>query len=282
MPAFERTSKTGITADQIKSVELYGKLIRGQGEAADFSDPAINDHLFTAEDFYERYLQIKLAPTRVFSNPQLRATSPDPAVKTDFDPTKDIAEPAYDYQNSMFQHNRWSNIELNYRPVRSVTQCFFWFPGTTIGASWRLANDWLRLDYKFGTQQIVPASGILLPMLSLNAYVIGALAGGRDVPQSIFIDYVVGFESEELQRDHYDLLRGIRLLALLLMFGLLTSVRSAGMTGRSLGLDGLSRSNSFGGKYGAYSGEIELAIANEKMLRENWQQQEQSVICSYA
>ena len=278
-----RTTKTGITAAEIKAGELYGKLIRANGEAADYPDTEINRKLFAAEDFYERTCQFKWQTTRVFSSPQLRVDSPDPQVRvTDYDPTKDIAESAFDYDPLMFRNNQWGEQQLGQRPVQSWQQAFFWYPGAEIGASWRIAADWVRLDYRYGTLQIVPATGAQLQLLSLNAYIASSVAGGRGIPASLFFDYTVGFTPEILQAQHQDLLEGVRLLTLLLLFGLLSTVRSGGQTGGSLGLDGLSESKSFGGKYGAYAGEIELAKEYEQSIREAWQTAEQGPAVAFA
>lgn len=278
-----RESKIGLTAAEIKSSELYGKLTRAKGEGAPFPDTEILRKLFAAEDFYERNLQLTFKPTRVFSNPRLRANAADPYVKvTDFDPAAHIEEPAYDYERGLFDDERWAQMRLGHRPIISVDKAFFWYPGTAIGSSWKLQVDWTRVDYQTGLIEIVPASGQLLQFLSVNSYVVSAIAGGRSVPQSIFIDYTTGFETGVLQAKHQDLIDGVRLLALLFTFGILTTVRAGGQTGGSLSMDGLSHSRSFGGKYGAYSGEIELAIQNEAQIRENWLDHQQGPLVEFA
>ena len=278
-----RTTKTGITAAQIKGSDLYGKLIRANGEAADYPDGEILRKLYSAEDFYERSCQFKWQATRVFSSPQIRADAPDPAVRvSDYDPTKDIAESAFEYDALMFRNNQWGEQQLGQRPVQSVQQCFFWYPGAQVGSSWRIPLDWLRLDYRYGTLQIVPASGAQMQLMSLNAYIASSVAGGRGMPASVFIDYTAGFTPDILEAQHQDLLEGVRLRTLLFLFGILSTVRSGGQTGGSLGLDGLSESKSFGGKYGAYAGEIELAKEFEAEVRETWMQAEQGPAVAFA
>lgn len=264
-----RASDIGLTAADIRASELYGKLIRADGEGADFPDAEILRKIVAAEDFYKQALKIALKPTRVFSAPQLRLNSPDARVRIDdFDSATDIAEPAYDYESHLFHNNRWGHIRLAHSPIRSVENVFFWYPGTSVGASWQIQPDWRRIDYQFGSLQIVPASGALMPLISVNAYVLSSIGGGRDIPQSIFVDYTVGFSTEELEANYQHLIEGIRLRTLLNLFGVLTTLNSGGLTGGSLSLDGLSNSKSYGGKYGAYSGEIELAIQNEQQCRD--------------
>lgn len=279
-----RTSKTGLTAAAIKGDELYGKLLRARGEPSDYPDDAIMRRVYAAEDFYERDLQIKFRPTRVFSNPHLRARSADPFVKvTDFDPAVDLSIPAFAYERGWFDDSRWGGVVLPHRPVISLDKVFYWYPGTAIGSSWKLDIEWLRLDDATGWVQVVPAQGTLMPLLALNAYILSSIAQARDIPQSFFVDYTTGFEAGVLEAQHQDLLEGVRLRALLLMAGILGTVLTGGRQSVSLGLDGLSKSGGYGGgRFGAYSGEIEAAVEREKEIRESWGQREHGVSVAFA
>ena len=278
-----RVSKVGLNAADLKNSELYGILLRARGEGAAYPDTEIMRKLYAAEDFYERNLRMKFQSTRVFSSPQLRATALDPAVRvTDFDRTTDIDDAAYDYEVGMFDNSRWSQVRLSHKPVVDVTNCFFWYPGTAVGASYKIPFDWRRVDYHAGVVEIVPSSGANIMLLSVNAYVLSSIASGRSIPQSIFFDYTTGLGTDLLQAQHQDLIEGVRLLALLMLFGVLIAIRTQGQTGGSLSLDGLSHSRSWGGKYGAYSGPIELAVQNEAMIRENWADHEQGPIVEFA
>lgn len=279
----DRESDLGITPDFIKGSELYGKLTRAVGERAPYPDEEITRKILAAEDFYKRALNIRFLPTRVISAAQLRAQADDPRVKvTDFDPVKDLTEPAYDYESEMFNGNRWAAIQLGYRPIISVEDLFFWYPGTAIGASWTIQSDWRRLDYQFGSQQIVPATGPLLPLLSVNAYVLSSIAGGRDIPQSIFVDYTVGFQEGVIEAHHQDLIEGVRLRAFLMLIGVLGTILSQGRTNSNLSLDGLSQGRGFAaGRYGPMSGEIQLAIEREQEIRDNWLDHEQGPLFTF-
>ena len=278
-----RTSKLGLQVKDIKASELYGKLIKASGESEPLQEAHIARKLFAAEDFYERTLQVKFGETRVFSNPRLRAQSIDPFVKvSDFDETADVEEAAYDYERGLFEEARWAQVRLGHKPVKAITKAFFWYPGTAIGASWNIPLDWPRVDYRKGIVELVPATGAMLQLLSVNAYVLSSIAAGRSIPQSIFIDYTTGLSQALLAAQHQDLIEGVRLRTLLLLFGILVTTRNQGQTGGSLSLDGLSHSRSWGGKYGAYSGEIELAIETEQQIRDNWLDQEQGPLVEFA
>lgn len=280
----DRIAKTGIGVDDLKSSELYGKLIQASNEETPFSDDEILRKLFAAEDFYEHDLQLFWQPTRVISAPQLRALSIDPYVQLSpaYDPTVDMQGVAFDYEVGMFDEARWGDVQLDYRPIISVDKAFFWYPGTAVGSSWKVPLDWVRLDYRFGNLQLVPATGAMLQFLSLNSFVLSSLAGGRTVPQSIFVDYYAGFEAGVLEAKHQDLLEGVRLHTLLLLFGMISSVRSHGLGSASLSLDGGSQSNNYmAGRYGPYSAEVELALRNEADIRKVWKQTNEAPIVAF-
>lgn len=266
-----RESKTGLSVDVIKRDDLYGMLLQAAGESAPLHDERIAFELFAAEDFYEQELEIFLSPRRVFSNPRIRTDAVDPYVRvSDYDPATDYEEPAYDYEAGMFGEHRWGQIRLNHGPVRSVEKVFWWYPGSAIGSSWCVASNWQRIDYQFARMDIVPADGPLMQMLTLNAFVLSSLAAGRSVPQSIFVDYTAGLDADLIQSRFQHLLKGIRLRTLLSLIGMVGSITTRGMSGSSLSIDGLSESRSFGGKWGAFSGLVDMAIQQEQEIRDQW------------
>ena len=271
-----RTSKTGIDVEDIKGAELYGVLLRAAGEAAPLDDSVILQKLFAAEDFYERDLQISFRQARVFSDAEGRATHPDLSLRvTDFDETVDLSEPGYDYNNRLWDEERWAFIRVGYAPVRSVSQLVFTWPGAW--KVWSVPHDWIRVGHRFGMIQIAPTSGQAV-LMTFTAYILGVISGGRGLPQSIILDYTTGFTPELLEARHQDLLEGVRLRTLLSLGGIISTIRTGGQTGGSLGLDGLSESRTFGGKFGAYSALIELALEREKEVRDAWRHKEHGVI----
>ena len=269
-----RESKTGISADELKASELYGIVIRALGENADLDDTVIMQKLYAAEDFYERDLQLFWNPRRVFSDVYGRQAGIFPGANSlgllpvDFDEVEDVSEPAYNYDTDLWGEERWGHMSLNWRPVRSITKFFFAYPG--VEPIYSVPPTWVRLDQKFGHIQLVPSSTTAI-FATFNAYFLGVIAGGRGLPQSIYVDYTAGFTPEELQRDHQDLLEGVRLRTLLNIIGIAGTAVAGARSGGSLGLDGLSESTQFGGgKFGPYSGRIELAMDREKEIRETW------------
>jgi len=279
------TLKTPIKVEEIKENELYGVLLKATGEPDAFDDGNITAELAAAEDFYERELQIRFRPTRVFSDVWGRQNGAFPSqslllLPDDYDPINDIDEPAYNYDQDFWDYGRWGELNLNWRPLRDVSQLVFAFPGTM--PLYSPPRHWMRLDRKFGKLQLVPSSGQAI-MAVFNQFLLSRVSGTRGLPQSIFIDYEVGFTPEELCAHHKDLLKALRLRTILSLGGVLTTIASPkGATSASLGMDGLSRSQSFGGKYGAYSGKIELAKEQEAQIFESWKRREKGVPLAFA
>lgn len=275
-----RASKTGIEIASIKAHDLYGVLLQARGESGPLSDLAIQQKLFAAEDFYERDCNLVLPVTRVFSAPAQRAAHPDATLRVaDFDPLLDIAEPAYDYPVGHWDHDRWGLIQLRHRPIRSVTQLVFTWAGST--RVWQVPAAWIGTDAQFGTLQVTPVTGPAV-LMSFSAYLLTVLAGGRGLPHAIIVDYVTGYTPEELAHRHQDLLEGIRLRAVLGLMGIMGTIMTGGVQSSSLGLDGLSRSRGFGGKWGAFSGRIELAVQTEQEIRNTWRQREHGLPVVFA
>lgn len=280
--------KSPITVEEIQSEELYGVVAQARGEAAPLDAIAIRRKLRAAEDFYENDLGIRFKPTRVFSDIHARANFPIGSgieVPGDYDPVTDIEEPAYDYDPGNWNELRWGETKLNYAPVIEITQWVYAYPGTS--PTFRMPVTWIKGDYKFGRFKVVPAEGQAIA-LRFNGFVASVATGSRGIPMSIFIDYRTGFgrTDEEaknvLLNQHAELLEGVRLRTLMQLGGILINTRAGGMTGGSLGLDGMSRSRNFGGKYGAYSGMIELALAREGEIRRHWKRQNRGVSVGFA
>ncbi len=282
--------KSPITAEEIQSEELYGVVMQARGEAAPLDSKAIVRKLRAAEDFYESELGIRLRPTRVFSDIHarrhfpvghgLRADDIDPP----FDPVEDLEEPAYDYDPGNWNEQRWGETRLNYAPVVEITRWVYAYPGTN--PTFSLPLTWIKGDYKFGRFKIIPGEGQAIA-LRFNGFIASVATGSRGIPMSIFIDYVTGFGATKSESDRYllayheDLLEGLRLRTLLTLGGIMINTRSGGVSGGSLGLDGMSHSRNFGGKYGAYSGMLELAIAREGEIRRSFKRQNRGVAVGF-
>lgn len=271
-----RTSKTGITVESIKASELYGVVGQAPGEAQPLSDLTILQKLYAAEDFYERDLVLRWNPTRVFSTPQTRAAHPDPTLRVpDFNALQDLAEPAYDYPQDHWAYERHGYLKLRNRPIRSIERVVFTWAGAF--PIWTVPAEWIQWDARAGSLNVVPTSGPNFTAMHFNAFLLQLLGGNRGLPHAIVVDYTVGFTPEELDWAHQDLLNGVRLLTLLLLGGIVSTIASGGGMSQALSIDGLSHSRGYGGKYGAYSGAMQLAIEQERQIRDSWRAKERGL-----
>lgn len=262
-------TKTGITAAEIKDHVLYGVLLKATGESAPLPDQAIENKIRAAEDYVARQLRIFWAPTRVFSDAERRASAPPPlALPVDYDPNRDWSEPAYDYATDFWGYDRWGALKLRRYPVRSVSQIVFAYPQST--PVYKVPDSWIAVDRRYGLVRLVPGAQATV-YASFVGWFMNAILGGRGLPQSIYVDYTVGFTPEEVARDHADLLELVRIRTFILLAGSLSIVLTGGMASESLSVDGLSRSVSAGGKYGPYSGVVELLEQRERELLRTWE-----------
>lgn len=275
-----RQSKTGLSVEGLKASELYGVIGQAIGESQPLSDPVILQALFAAEDFYERDLAMRFAVTKVYSRPEIRLTATDPELHlAAFNDVADIADPGYDYSTYCWEGDLWALTGLRYRPIKRITKVVFTWAGSP--RVWVTPLDWIHVVPQYGQFQIVPNSGPAV-IRGFTAYLLSVIAGGRGIPLSVLVDYEIGFGTEQLQHHHQDLLRGVSLRTLLMLGGILSNAASGGAMSASLGLDGMSRSRGFGGKYGAYSGAITIAMEQEEAIRNAWKTREQGVPVAFA
>ncbi len=256
----DATGKTGILVDDILQGELYGILLKARGEAAPYSPKHLYEKLRAAEDFYERTLAVRFGEQRIACEPENRGLASD---------AYDVAEQAYDYPPDFHEDMRWGLLQLRARPVKQIDRYYFSYPGLGFQPGFEVEPRFVRIqDRKSGITRLVFGT------ITQNFF-----HTSRGVPSSIFVDYVAGLSCQELAADHNDLLEGIRLRTALSAFGILTNVRTGGAGSQSISGDGLSRSQGFaGGKYGAYSGYITLAMEQEEATREAWKTHERGVV----
>lgn len=266
--------KTGITPEELQRGDLYGILDKARGEAKPLGVDVIAQKIRAAEDFIEHAANVRFGQQRIACEPQARQLATE---------TYDREESPYDFQRDMLLDERWGYFELRERPVVQIDRFFFRFPGTGFSQTFTVPPDWIRLEKTAGHLRIVPATATGLTIYALQAFVASILGTGRGIPQALYIDYQAGLTREALCRDHQDLLEIVRIRATLLLFGILGTVRSGGLASQSLSQDGQSRSQSpASGKYGPYSGQIEMALANEERILETWRRHERGVLFAVA
>ena len=180
--AEQEGTKSPVTADAILGGELYAVLVRAAGQTAPLPSWFVAEKIRAAEDSIEHELQLFFGERRVASNPRARGLDPT---------TYDVEVAALDYERDFFVEARWGWVYLDYRPIQSIERFFFSYPGTAFAQSYNVPVDWLQADPKFARVQIVPTHGEAI-IASFNAWVLSVLAGGRGLPQSIYVDYTAG------------------------------------------------------------------------------------------
>ena len=191
------------------------------------SDDDIWDKLRAAEADAAHQLRVLLAPTTVFAGDPTQAEI-DALAGAPY-----IVEPAYDFEPSMWQGDRWGFIATRQKPVIAMASVEFSWPGT--GYSFSMPPDWIRCDRKYGHLQLVPSGAVQI--LPLSMYMMQTMGGGRTMPQMIKMRYTAGLENAA--RDYPDLLDLILRMAGIRMLQDATLAASG-----SISADGLSQSTS--------------------------------------
>lgn len=141
-------------------------------------------------------------------------------------------EPGYDYDPDLFMGNTFGAIDLRHAPAIRVTRIWFIYPGPP-NSIWDVPTDWVRLDKQPGLINLVPqGTPIQVP---LNAFILSAIGGGRQVPLMINVRYRAGLENAA--RDYPDLLQAIMQAAALDIYNQKFHPSSG-----SVSADGLSQS----------------------------------------
>jgi hypothetical protein len=272
-------TKSLLMPEDIVGDQLYGVLLKADGERKSYPDSEILRKIRAAEDFYEGNLNIHLGIKKCISAAKERNITIDPATE--------IEEPGYDYDPRWWLGDQWGNIKTRHRPIvpdpnspSGITRFAFGFP-TAEPALFVVPQIWIKPDFKYGQLNIVPSTAAVFA--SFNPWLMSVAAGGAfGIPKVVQIDYFAGYDPALLRQNHADLLEGIKLRTLLLLGGVISNILAAGIQSQSISLDGLSHSRGFGsGKYGIYSGVIENAIRNEEEIRESFRNHEKGIIVSF-
>lgn len=211
---------------------------------ATVSDSYLLQKLNAATKFLEHKLRVFLTPREIL---------PNTALQSEIDAVTQAGnvvelEPAYDYNPDLFQGNTWGFEPLRKRPIISVHSMQFVYP-TPNQTLFAIPNEWIRLDKKYGTLNLLPVTAPFT--LPLNAFILQALGGGRMVPNFLEIRYRAGLENVALDwPDILDLILKQTVLSVVEDF-YVPSGKS-----QSTSADGLSQSESIGLKMEDYEGII--------------------------
>jgi hypothetical protein len=149
----------------------------------DLSDDYIFGMLVVAEAEIARRLRVPLVPTKFFplqpTDDQINALNGMPWQ----------IDPGYDYSANQFAGDSWGYIKLRHKPIISIDQIQFAYPAPQAGL-FTIPSDWIRIDAKYGTLQLVPSAVTL--SVPLSSLIMQAIAGGRTIPFMMQVTYTAG------------------------------------------------------------------------------------------
>jgi len=168
------------------------------------TDDFLWEKVRAAESEIAHTLRVPLVPTKFFPLPpttdQIAALGSMPWAE----------DPAYDYTPDMFYGEKWGFIVTRQKPLISIDLMRFAYPSQNDGFV-DIPPEWIRIDKKYGHVRLVPSSPAVFT--TMNAFIMTALAGMREVPFMIQLTYTAGLENAA--RDFPELLDIIKKAAVL-------------------------------------------------------------------
>jgi len=155
-------------------------------QGIEVTDQYLWDKVRAAESEISHALRVPLVPTRYFP------VAPTEEEIDALDGMPWELEPGYDFENNMFEADRWGYLVTRQRPIISVEYMRFAYPTQTVGY-FELPLDWLRIDQRIGHLRIVPSS--TAAMLTVGGFTLAALTGRRTIPSMVQVKYTAGLQN---------------------------------------------------------------------------------------
>jgi hypothetical protein len=168
------------------------------------SDEYIWEKIRAAESELSHKLRVFLVPTHIF---------PDQPTQDQIDALNGqdwVIESSPDYEAAMFAGDRWGYIVTREKPVISVTLMRWVYP-TQNNGYFDIPVEWLSIDKKYGHIRVVPTSNAVLT--SMAGFIMMNIAGGRDIPSMIRLEYTAGLTN--VSEDWPEILDLIKKMAVL-------------------------------------------------------------------
>lgn len=154
---------------------------------ATFSDTYLLAKLQAAEQETSMALKVLLEPTKIFS-----VVDPTSDQITALGETPYLVEPGYDYGPDFYDGSSWGYIVTRQQPIISVDFIQFAYPSPEV-AAFQIPTSWMRIDKKYGTIRLVPATASW--SAPLGAFLMQAMGGGSVIPSMIEIQYMAGLQN---------------------------------------------------------------------------------------
>ncbi|MBB3017706.1 hypothetical protein FHR70_000746 [Microvirga lupini] len=198
------------------------------------SDDYLWDKIRAAESELSHTLRVPLVPTRFFPN------QPTQEQIDALDGMAWAVEVGNDYDPTMWQGDKWGFIVTRERPIISIDDLVFRYPGGSFGVV-NIPPQWINVDAKYGHVRIVPTTSVVYN--GMAGAVMMAGVSGRIIPSMIQMTYTAGLT--DVANTYPELLDAIKKKAVLKVVGD-TFLPQSG----SISADGLSQSLSADmGKY---------------------------------
>jgi hypothetical protein len=146
-------------------------------------------------------MRVLLQPTAVVP----ATLPPDQILAAGANGTPVVTEPGYDFDPLFFNGNAFGFLQLRQAPAISVSAITFNYPEPT-DVLWTIPNDWIRLDQKPATINLVPTTNPAT--LPFSAMFLQTLTGSRLIPLMMQITYMAGLADAAV--DYPDLIDVIK------------------------------------------------------------------------
>jgi hypothetical protein len=227
LPAFKR--------DYLRDMPL------ADAKGRPLTDPTYQNRLKSVVASFERAYAVSLSPCHVKLGDE--ALSADPELLPSNDPAYIplIAKDAVDFDPRSFEGDRYVHLRLPLGPVVRVLGIGMKLPGMSHPAEYQL--DWIQLKKRRKVIDIYPGRTVSAMPFGAGGWAMLALNSARVIPNAWQIVYLAGYTADQLAGQDADVYAAIcKLLALdLLIPGSADIHLNAGVSGRSVSVDGLSQ-----------------------------------------
>lgn len=146
-----------------------------------------------------------------------------------------------DYHQDQSKDNQHFSMELPVAPIREVRAFGLWLPGMQRPSP--LPSDWCHWQPRSNRIRFYPGRTLSFPILMQNGVFANLVSGERPVPHAWHVSYIAGYTPDDLAGPDADVMEAVgKMVALdVLVPGSVDRNLAAGITGKSVSVDGLSQ-----------------------------------------
>ena len=158
------------------------------GDTSQVSDDYIWEKIQAAESRVKGVLGVPLSVTRFFA----QQPSEDQIAALNGMPWE--VEPGYDYKGSDWYDDKWGWVQINQKPVTAVWSLKILYP-TLQSTVVDVPQEWIRLDGKYGSLQILPTGPNY--SMALGVPFMQFIGSGRTLPLTVKVEYDAGITAAQ-------------------------------------------------------------------------------------